>query len=205
VARLAELDARWVLSLGPKDFAAVRRVFAWHPSEATGVLAAAAAGEQGAVETRDAATRVQINAVTRSVYAVPAGGLLERSPAADLLETRSLGAAARIVTDLTGTDELGYEAAKAARINEDKPLWNASEVDLRVIDRLADDARDRGATHVTLRRLAELAGVAGPEGFEALGRLLARQRPGNYLPSLYRVAPAPGGLRAVPNEGLRGG
>lgn len=184
--RLDQLDAREVTNLGSDDFAAVRRVFDWHPSEATGLLAAAADGERGSVETRDAANRIDITDTTTAVFAVGANRVLESSPAAELLATQSLDAAAGVVTAVTGTDELGYETAKAARLAR-QPGRQPTAADLPTIDQYAYTAAGRGATHITVRRLAELIGVTGADGLESFRQLLASERLRQYRPPLYRV------------------
>lgn len=56
VDRLDRLGAQRLPPLGRAAVERVRHVFTWHPSEASGLLAAAAYGHRGVVEVRDAGT-----------------------------------------------------------------------------------------------------------------------------------------------------
>ena len=56
--RLKDLHADRLSDLTAEDLEPVRNVFTWHPSEASGLLAAAAEGRRGYVEVRDAGDQV---------------------------------------------------------------------------------------------------------------------------------------------------
>jgi hypothetical protein len=70
--RLLRLGARRLPALTSADLAAVRHVLDWHPSEASGLLAAAATGCRGRVEVRDAGDQVELTATTPELFAANA-------------------------------------------------------------------------------------------------------------------------------------
>jgi hypothetical protein len=184
--RLGELDATQISSLGPEHVAAFRRLFTWHPSEASGLLVAAATGARGWAETRDAATSVHLTDSTPAVFAVDAYRAAERSPAARLTRTTSLAEASRLTVELTGVDEIAYEADKAAR-TRDLPNRQPRSTDLAAVDSQVAEAAARGADYVTVRRLAELVGATSRDELVAFQRLLADDRADRYIPPLYRT------------------
>jgi hypothetical protein len=187
--RLADLDAKHLVTLDAGTFRPVWHVFAWHPSEASGLVAAAAFGIRGHVEVRDAGDRLQLTDNSPAVFALDAYKAAALSPAAALDSTATLGEAAQITRDLTGLSEIDYETAKAARL-ERRRGHIPTDVDLASIERHAADTAARGADYVTIRRLAELLGVTTRDGLTALRALLAEARPDSYQPPLplYRVA-----------------
>ena len=189
VERLAQLDAKHLPDLTPADIAPVRHVFDWHPSEASGLLAAAAAGRRGRVEVRDAGDQVELTDATAAVLAVDATRAAEITPARHLTETTSLADAEQIIRDHTGLSEIEYETRKAERLDRHH-VRRPTTADLAEIDRRAADARHRGADYISTRRLSELLGATSTDTFAALTALLAEHRPHAYEPSLYRTAPA---------------
>jgi hypothetical protein len=185
-ARLTRMNAQRLPDLTAEDFSRVAPVFTWHPSEASGLLAAAALGHRGIVEVRDAGDQVALADNTPALYAVDFTDLSDQLPAKKLLDTRSLKQAAQIVAAVTGISELDYESAKAKRLNG-RRAHTPTTADLHTIDAEATHAAKRGATYVSMRRLAELVGTSSIETYAALGRLLAVNRPGQYLQSIYQV------------------
>jgi hypothetical protein len=194
--RLGALAAQELPHLSDSDVAPVRHVFRWHPSEASGLLTAAAGGCRGLVEVRDAGDQVLLSDQTTALFAADAQAALEITPAARLLNTRSLKEAEAIIREATGISEIRYEAGKAARLR-DQPARAPSPVDLPVIDAHARDARERGAQFISTRRLAELLHATTLDAFAGLCDLLAEARPGHYEPSLYRTEPRPGSRSAA--------
>lgn len=188
---LAELNADKVATLDSRTFDSVRRVFSWHPSEASGLVAAAADGHRGSVETRDAASRVQLTDDTAVVFGLDAYVVAESSPATLLRSTRSFDEAAQVVSDATGVAEVAYEADKASRLRSRVPGTQLSLPELATIDRQVAAAADRGVGYITIRRLAELVGVTTSEALTAFQALLAAERAEAYQPPLYRVTGAP--------------
>ena len=62
----------------------MREVFTWHPSEASGLLAAAATGSCGRVEVRDAGDQVVLTDDTPSPHAVDLADISDTVPATAL-------------------------------------------------------------------------------------------------------------------------
>lgn len=184
--RLADLDADQRCTLDARAFDPVRSVFAWHPSEASGLVAAAASGHRGSVETRDAASRVHLSDDTTMVFGLDVSAAAETSPAALLRSTRSLQEAAQIVSDVTGVAEIAYETDKASRLRS-RSASQPSPPELVDVDRQVAAAAVRGVDYITVRRLAERVGVTTSEALTAFQALLATKRAAAYQPPLYRV------------------
>ncbi len=188
LARLADLGAERLALLTGDPFQPVHHIFAWHPSEATGLLAAAAGGIRGSVEVRDAGCQIHLTDTTPVVFAVDAHKVAASSPAAALCDTTTLGEAQEIVRQLTGISEIDYETTKASRLRDRRPHL-PTPADLPAIDRYAADAAGRSANYVTVRRMAELLGVTSRDGFAKFRELLVDMRPEQYKPPLYYVSP----------------
>ena len=184
--RLDRLGADQLPNLTSADFETVRAVFDWHPSEASGLLAAAAIGRRGRVEVRDAGDHIELTAATPTLFAVNAKDALEVTPAAQLTDSRSLDEAEAIIRDTTGISEIRYEADKAKRLRNRRTHFPTSD-DLPEVDRQAQDAHERNADFISVRRLSELIGAITLDAFAALSALLAAKRPDRYEPSLYRT------------------
>lgn len=186
LARLRALDADQLPPLSTSDFAYVDSVFEWHPSEASGLLAAAAAGHRGLVEIRDAGDQVSLTDETTAVFSVDARSALEVTPATRLTGSRALTEAEAIIAEMTGISEIRYEARKAARLRG-HDAHRPSHEDLPIIDRIASEVGRRGAHYISMRRLAELVGVRTLDSYAALSRLLATERATRYERSVYRA------------------
>ncbi|QJY46272.1 DUF1152 domain-containing protein [Pseudonocardia broussonetiae] len=184
--RLTQLDAQDLPALDAESIAAVRHVFGWHPSEASGLLAAAAAGRRGSVEVRDAGDHVEMTDATTLLSAVDAKRAAEVTPAAQILDAKSLDDAERSIREVTGISEIAYETQKAKRLATGH-AHEPTEADLPVVDRFADSARLHGAEFISVRRLSELVGATTLSTFTALTDLLATNRSKRYEPSLYRT------------------
>lgn len=185
--RLVQLDAQHLPLLDADAIAPVRRVFEWHPSEASGLLSAAAAGRRGRVEVRDAGDHVEMTNASTMLSAVDAKRAAEMTPAAHLADAASLDEAERTIREITGLSEIAYETEKAARLTA-RPAHEPTATDLPAVDRLADDAREHGADFISIRRLSELLGATTLPAFDALTDLLSTERAERYEPSLYRTA-----------------
>lgn len=184
--RLAAFCAERLAVLDAAAFASVGRVFDWHPSEASGLLAAAAEGARGAVETRDAGCRIELTDDTAAVYALDAHQAAARSPASVLANTTTWAEAREITLRLTGISEIDYETRKARRLRAE-PSRIPTIDDLPVVDCHAHDAAARGADYVTVRRLAGLIGVTGWEGLSRFRELLTQARATRYRQAIYLV------------------
>lgn len=185
--RLARLHARRLPPLDQQAVERVRPVFTWHPSEASGLLTAAATGLRGIVEVRDAGDQVVLTDTTTAVSEVDGVDAIAVTPAARLGDSTSLDDAARIVREVTGVSEIEYEIRKATRANRHR-TQPVTETDLSTVDRHAADAQARGADFISMRRLAELLGATTLATYTQMCSLLAARRPDNCGPSVYRAA-----------------
>jgi hypothetical protein len=184
--RLAALGASRLTPFDAADTAPIRHVFSWHPSEASGLLVAAARGCRGTVEVRDAGDQVQLDNTTTELYLVRDLKVPPWSLGSELTGTRSLREAEHIVHRRTGISEISYETRKAQRLATSLAGTPTTET-LAEVDRHAKAAYQRGATYLSLRRLSELVGVTTPGGFTELTRLLATHRPQHHQPTIYRT------------------
>lgn len=190
IGRLAQLDAQHLPPLDAEAIGPVRHVFGWHPSEASGLLAAAAAGRRGTVEVRDAGDHVVMTDATASLSAVDAKRAADVTPAAHLAGATSLDDAERIIREVTGISEITYETEKAGRLAA-RQAHEPTPADLPAVDRIGDEARAHGADFVSVRRMSEQLGATTLPAFDALTDLLAAERPERYEPSLYRCTANP--------------
>jgi hypothetical protein len=184
--RLKDLHSQRLPTLTANDLDSIRDVFAWHPSEASGLLLAAADGHRGYVQVRDAGDQIALTDDTASLHNLDLDEIRHYIPAAELIDTTSLTDAEAITENITGISELRYETQKAAR-RDGSPVHTVTVDDLDQVDHHAGQAADQGADYISMRRLSELVGVTTLEGFAALGQLLARNRADRYAPSIYRV------------------
>ncbi|MFE2994844.1 DUF1152 domain-containing protein [Nocardia sp. NPDC059246] len=184
-ARIDQLGGRQISELTPSDAAPFAGIWSWHPSEATALLAAAADGWRGVVETqRDAL--IEIGDDAARVYEVDAAALTQSSLAAPLMSTTSLDQGEQLLRDRRdGRSELDIERRRAAGERAEIRLPNSES--LGIIDRYVDVARGRGVDAITVRRIAELVQAVDPSATQALRELLSEQRPARFRPPLYRV------------------
>jgi hypothetical protein len=187
LARLRGLAAEQLPHFTSQEINPIRHVFRWHPSEASGLLAAAASGHRGLVEVRDAGDQVKLTPETTSLFAVDAKAALDVTPAIRLTASRSLAEAEAIVREVTGISEISYETNKARQLR-DRPVHHPTPSDLLLIDAQASKACSRGARYISMRRLSESLGAATLDAFAELCDLLATERPHQYGPSIYRTS-----------------
>ncbi|MGQ0843474.1 MAG: DUF1152 domain-containing protein [Sporichthyaceae bacterium] len=180
---LARLEGLGALRCRPVDtarIAALSAVFSWHPSEASGVFAAAACGVRGTVEVRDAGDFVVLDDEVASVWTVDAYLAGNESPARLLQGTTTLDEAAEVMRETLGVCELDYERAKAAELS---PLVGPEVVRIarENVDAAVAAAEGRGVDYLTVRRLAEVLGLQGANGLQALQAALATGYGGHLL------------------------
>ncbi|WP_067891127.1 DUF1152 domain-containing protein [Nocardia vaccinii] len=183
--RLGKLDAQRLAELTPRDAEPFDGIWAWHPSEANALLAAAAAGWRGTVECQRNAA-VELTDASPAVFEVGAQQLVDASLAAVLTETTSLAEAEQLLRDRRdGRSELDIERQRAAgdRLKVRMP----GPETLAEIDEYAAEARKRGVTALTVRRVAEMVSAIAPDATDALRVLLSENRPHNFRPPLYGV------------------
>jgi hypothetical protein len=192
IARCRLLDGGEPASLSSAQMASYRPLFRWHPSEATGMLVASAMGRRGIVEMRDAGSLVPMTASSPTVLTIPSYSIDRANPYSPLLTpTRSLDQAEGIMyrARLEPT-EIEYEREKAERAtarNEPGDTLPSPEQ----IDAISEAARSRGVDFLTIRRLAELAGITNAN-MTNLVDLLATQDARRLDPPLWEVRPYPG-------------
>jgi hypothetical protein len=120
LARISELHGDHVATLDAAHVRPVGDVFAWHPSEGSGLLAAAAQGVRGNVEVRDAGDLIPLTDNTPTMFAVDTYKSTAASLATALASTSTFEDAADIIRQITGISEIDYETAKA-RQRKEKP------------------------------------------------------------------------------------
>ena len=184
--RLRQYHGRAVGELVTADLAPAERIYDWHPSEASGLLAAAVKGLRGTVEIRDAGDQIQLSDSSVTINAVELEQAIVALPAAELVTTDSLNAAGDCIEFVTGMSELSYESAKAAR-RTNQAIHSPTSEDLIRIDAFAAEAHSRGADFISMRRLSELVGATNLSAYSALTELLRSSRPRHYAPGVYSV------------------
>jgi hypothetical protein len=184
--RLDKLHAQQLADLTPRDAEPFESIWAWHPSEANALLAAAAAGWRGTVECQRNAA-VELTDASTGVHEVDAQRLVDASLAALLTDTTSFAEAEQLLRErCDGRSELDRERQRAAG-DRAKVRMPGPET-LPLIDLYATEAHERGVTALTVRRVIELVSAIAPEATDALRVLLAEQRPHNFRPPLYSVS-----------------
>ncbi|MBL1096010.1 DUF1152 domain-containing protein [Streptomyces sp. 205] len=177
-----------VHTLGAEEVSPVRAVMEWHPSEATAMLVAAARGERGLCEIRDAGLAVPLTDASPAVHEADLDAAFGRNRLAQaIVTTTSLDEAERYSRELFGYSEIDYERDKAARLGGE---GGAAPLDrdeaLRRLASFEDEARARGVTHTTFRRLTEALGVPGDHR-TALRSLLIGAHPERYAAPLWHL------------------
>nr|WP_280393105.1 DUF1152 domain-containing protein [Nocardia brasiliensis] len=172
-----------ITELNAEDVSVVAEVWNWHPSEANGLLCAAARAWRGVAETqRDALISITDDA-TR-VYEVHALEVAAHSLAADLSGSPSLELAEQTIRDRRGYSDIDIERQRQATHRKPRMPTPAT---LDEIDRYTHAASLRGVDALTVRRVIELCGASGAEVGAALRGLLSRRRPDKLRPPLYLV------------------
>ncbi|MFJ3494084.1 DUF1152 domain-containing protein [Streptomyces sp. NPDC086091] len=187
--------------LGPRvhtftacDVEPISAVLEWHPSEATGMLAATARGVRGICEIRDAGLPVPLTDDSPVVHEADLDQVLDRNELARaVVSTSTLPQAEALSRRICGFSEIDYERTKAHRLGQRQPGPLDPVSALHHLTRFETAARARGVTHTTFRRLTEALNLSGTER-EPLRRLLADSYPQRYrsaapLWSLTPVSP----------------
>jgi hypothetical protein len=190
IQRVADLGGQQLTTLTPSSMHRVRSVLEWHPSEASGLLAAATNLTFGVVEIRDGGSHIRLDRRTADVFSVDLAKLLRASPARYLLATQSLSEAARLTARIAGISEIDYEVEKARSLRSNKSSQPV-HLSLDSIDKVAHAISLRGASFVTIRRLAEIIGARNMQHISDLRRVIQLERNDRYSPPLYRVHDQP--------------
>ncbi|WP_255970861.1 DUF1152 domain-containing protein [Streptomyces longispororuber] len=162
-------------------------VLEWHPSEATAMLAATARGIRGVCEVRDAGLPVPLTDAGAIVHEADLDDTLQRNELARaILATRSLEEAEQHSREICGYSEIDYERNKASWLTTQPEQKLDPEATLRQLDAFEADARSRGITHTTFRRITEALGLHGSQR-QYLRALLLSSRPKQYQAPLWHI------------------
>ncbi|MBT8225456.1 MAG: DUF1152 domain-containing protein [Dactylosporangium sp.] len=147
-------------------------VLSWHPSEATALCVAAARGIRGQVEIRGKGLPVPLSDASRAVYRTSIQHIANINPVVEVLaDSESFDQAEDSARRLLGFTELDYECARARQLARKTEL---SPIDTdRILADWERQARQRGTSHTTFRRLAEVVGVRDVAALRA--SLISRQ------------------------------
>lgn len=188
--RIAVAGGRPGPRLSPEAAEAIAPLLAWHPSEASGMLAAAACGVRGTVEVRDAGTHILLGNSAPDSWLIPASKLLDSGLLArELVDTTSLHQAEEKVRAVCGRSELDYERRKAAELGASTTQVAASQ-DGGIAERyraFLAAAAQRGSDYVTIRRLAEQIKAPRGAGFERWRAELIAAEPNRYARPLWSL------------------
>ncbi|MEU6736417.1 DUF1152 domain-containing protein [Streptomyces physcomitrii] len=170
-----------------KDTEPISSTLEWHPSEATGMLAATARGVRGLCEVRDAGLLVPLTDESPTVHEGDLGEALERNVLARaLLRTSTLDEAEALSREVCGYSEIDYERDKATRLKDRPGTALACEAVLPRLDEFEEQARSRGVTHTTFRHLTEALRLHGSQRGD-LRRFLIGIRPHRYTAPLWHI------------------
>ncbi|MFJ4368234.1 DUF1152 domain-containing protein [Streptomyces chartreusis] len=170
-----------------KDAESVSSVLEWHPSEATGMLAATARGVRGTCEIRDAGMPVSLTDEGPTVHQVDLDEALSRNELARaVLTTESLDEVEAYSREICGYSEIDYERNKAVWLKDQAEAELDAESVLSQLNDFETEARVRGITHTTFRHLTEVLGLSGSQR-DSLRRLLTTNRPEQYEAPLWRI------------------
>ncbi|MEV0172784.1 DUF1152 domain-containing protein [Streptomyces sp. NPDC050803] len=170
-----------------KDTEPISSVLEWHPSEATGMLAATARGVRGTCEVRDAGLPVPLTVEGPTVHEADMDDALSRNQLARaIMATESLDEVEAHSREICGYSEIDYERNKALWLKEQRPTNLDPESLLPRLDQFEAEARSRGITHTTFRHLTEVLNLNGSQR-DDLRRLLISVRPRQYEAPLWRI------------------
>ncbi|MGW7195831.1 DUF1152 domain-containing protein [Streptomyces chryseus] len=165
----------------------ISQVLEWHPSEATGMLAAAARGVRGTCEVRDAGLPIPLTDESPTLHEVDLDEAVSRNELARaLMSTTNLDEAETLSREICGFSEIDYERNKALWLKEQRPTKLDAESVLPQLAEFEAEARSRGVTHTTFRHLTEILNLSGSQRDE-LRRLLINSRPERYAAPLWSL------------------
>ncbi|WP_037620974.1 DUF1152 domain-containing protein [Streptomyces aureus] len=175
------------LTLTAEHVEPVSSVLEWHPSEATAMLAATARGVRGLCEVRDAGLPVPLTANGPAIHEADLDDALNRNELARaILATETLAEVEQYSREVCGYSEIDYERNKASWLGNQPEKKLEPEAALHQLDQFEAQARDRGITHTTFRRITEALGLNGKQR-QDLRALLLSSRPDQYEAPLWRI------------------
>ncbi|MGK3943621.1 DUF1152 domain-containing protein [Streptomyces caeruleatus] len=173
------------------DVEPVSEVLEWHPSEATGMLAAIARGVRGICEVRDAGLPVPLTDEGPTIHQVDLDEALSRNELARaVMATETLDEVEAHSREICGYSEIDYERNKATWLKDQPPTELVPQTILTELDRFEADAHGRGVTHTTFRHLTEVLNLDGSQR-QDLRELLINSRPDQYDAPLWRITTQP--------------
>lgn len=173
-----------------RDVDAISSVLEWHPSEATGMLAAAARGVRGTCEIRDAGLLVALTDDSPTVYEVDLDNAVSRNQLARaIMAATHLDEAEAHSRQVCGYSEIDYERSKALRLKKQQPTKLDPATIWAQLDQFETEARAHGVTHTTFRRITEALNLNGSQR-DDLRQLLVNSRPEQYDVPLWRITDA---------------
>ncbi|MEJ8636284.1 DUF1152 domain-containing protein [Streptomyces sp. MS2.AVA.5] len=179
-----------LLTLTAEHVEPVSSVLEWHPSEATAMLAATARGVRGLCEIRDAGLPVPLTDQGPTVHEADLDDALTRNELARaILATETLDEAEQQSREICGYSEIDYERNKASWLGTQTEQKLDPKTTLRQLGQFEAEARTRGITHTTLRRLTEALGLNGKQR-QDLRALLLSSRSEQYQAPLWHIPPA---------------
>lgn len=150
VRLLEEVGATEVGRITTEDVRRSEPILAWHPTEATALVAAGAEGVRGSVAMRRGSNLVPITQRTPEVWAVH-GPTLEAFPLAQVLQGAKTLSQVEASMRRAAINEIDFERKIAGGHRIGRPLTS--------LPRVISDMKAAGATHITSRRLAEAVGA----------------------------------------------
>ncbi|MFC8096896.1 DUF1152 domain-containing protein [Streptomyces sp. NPDC057301] len=169
------------------DAEVVSSVLEWHPSEATGMLAATARGVRGVCEVRDAGLPIALTEEGPTVHEVDMDEALSRNQLARaILSTATLDEVETHSREVSGYSEIDYERNKAAWLKAQPAVKLDPHVVLSQLDGFENEARSRGVTHSTFRHITEVLNLSGSQR-DDLRQLLIASRPERYAAPLWHI------------------
>ncbi|MFI8179244.1 DUF1152 domain-containing protein [Actinacidiphila glaucinigra] len=175
-------------TLTAEDLEPIASILEWHPSEATAMLGATARGVRGLCEIRDAGLPVPLTDEGPTVHEAELDNALHRNTLSRaLVSTSSLQEAEQHSREICGYSEIDYERNKALWLSEQRAVPLDPDNILGELSRFEAEARSRGITHTTFRRLTESLGLPGSQRQE-LRELLIDTYPNQYTAPLWRIS-----------------
>lgn len=170
----------------------ISAVLEWHPSEATAMLSATARGVRGLCEVRDAGLPVPLTDEGPAVHEADLDEALHRNELArQLVSTTSLDEAEAHSREVCGYSEIDHERNKALWLADQATKLLDPDAVLSQLATYEAEARARGITHTTFRRLTEVLGFNGTQR-TSLRKLLIESHPEQHGGPLWKIQRAPG-------------
>ncbi len=165
IAQVHDLLGPHVHTFTAKDVEPVTSILEWHPSEATGMLAATARGVRGVCEVRDAGLPIPLTDDGPTVHEVDLDDALSRNELARaILSTTTLNEAEAHSREICGYSEIDYERNKAAWL-KDQPTEEFAPVRC-CLSSNTSRTRPEAAESLTRRSAASLKHSAFPAASE---------------------------------------